>query len=132
MKESKDTIQAIENTPKVSLVERDLRARLEKAERQLAWAMNLIGKVYEINPERAKVLFTIQNLVEYLLPIDWFKAQTDSRYRNEMLLIRWHFSATLEEFCNDYLKKLHDKKFRNEVVMDMQEMKRKVEEEKEE
>jgi hypothetical protein len=35
MKESKGTIQAIENTERVSVAERAMRERLEKAEREL-------------------------------------------------------------------------------------------------
>lgn len=120
MTESKDTIQAIENTPKVSLAERAMRERLEKAERELRGYKDYVGKVFSWDPKTAKIIFTIQNLVEYLMPIDAFKAQTDSRYKNEMFMFRWHFAITLEEFCNDYLKRMQDKKFRNEVLLDVQ------------
>ena len=87
MKESKGTIQAIENTPKVSLAERALRERLEKAERELRGYKDYVGKVFSWDPKTAKIIMTVQNLVEYLIPIDAFKAQTDGRYKNEMFMI---------------------------------------------
>lgn len=120
MTESKGTIQAIENTPKVSLAERAMRERLEKAERELRWYKDYVGKVFSWDAKTAKIIFTVQNLVEYLMPIDAFKAQTDSKYKNEMFMFRGHFAITLEEFCNDYLRKMQDKKFRNEVLLDVQ------------
>jgi hypothetical protein len=46
MTESKGTIQAIENTPKVSLAERAMRERLEKAERELRGYKDYVGKVF--------------------------------------------------------------------------------------
>ena len=120
MKESKGTIQAIENTERISVAERAMRERLEKAERELRWYKDYVEKVFTSDPNTAKLIFTIQNLVELLMPIDGFKAQTDSRYKNEMFMFRGHFAVTLEEFCNDYLRKMQDKKFRNEVLLDVQ------------
>ena len=120
MKESKGTIQAIENTERVSVAERAMRERLEKAERELRWYKDYVGKVFSWDAKTAKIIFTVQNLVEYLMPIDAFKAQTDSKYKNEMFMFRGHFAITLEEFCNDYLRKMQDKKFRNEVLLDVQ------------
>ena len=130
MKESKGTIQAIENTERISVAERAMRERLEKAERALRGYKDYVWKVFTSDPEQAKLIITIQNLAELLMPIDGFKAQTDSRYRNEMFMFRWHFAITLEEFCNDYLRRMQDKKFRNEVLLDVQKTKQESEEEK--
>jgi hypothetical protein len=38
-----------------------------------------------------------------------------------MLVYRWHLAMSIEAFCNDYLEKLRDKKFRNEVLWEMHE-----------
>ena len=82
----------------------------------IRWYKDYIWKVFANDPKQIKLILMTQNLAEVMIPIHSFKAATQPAYRNEMILYRWHFALTLEDFCNDYLKKLNDKKFRNEVL----------------
>lgn len=126
MTESKNQDQQIENVM-WSVTERALREEIKNLENELDYAKKTIrgykdyvGKVFTNDPKQIRLIMLAQQIAETCLPVDDFRAQTDNHYLHEMILIRWHFALTLEWFCNDYLEKLSDKKFRNEVLKDIQ------------
>jgi len=94
----------------------DLKKRLQDAKIVIRWYKDYVWKAFANDPKQIKIILLTQNLAEEMIPIDKFKAATQPAYRHEMILYRWHFALTLEDFCNDYLKKLNDKKFRNDIL----------------
>lgn len=109
-----------------NITERALRERITELEKEnkankeiLRWYKDYIWKIFANDPTQVKLIALSQAIVEHLIPIDPNKAKIDDAYRHEMLVYRWHLALSIEEFCNDYLTKLQDKKFRNEVLNDM-------------
>ena len=126
MTESKKQDQQIEKVM-WNVTERVMKERIKELEEDLRAHKDLlkgykdyIHKVFANDPKQVQMIMLTQQMVEVLLPIDPFKAKTDNAYLHEMLMYRWHLALTIEEFANDYLKKLSDKKFRNEILRDMQ------------
>lgn len=85
----------------------------------LRWYKDYVNKIFANDPTQVKLIALSQAIVEHLIPLDPVKAKTDDKYRHEMLVYRGHLAMSIEAFCNDYLQKLQDKKFRNEVLAEM-------------
>ena len=127
MTDSKSRDQAV-NEINTSITERALKEKIAELEKEnrankeiLRGYKDYIWKIFANDPTQVKLIALSQAIVEHLIPIDSFKAQTDNAYRHEMLVYRWHLAMSIEAFCNDYLEKLRDKKFRNEVLWEMHE-----------
>ena len=113
-----------------NVTERVMKERIKELEADLKAHKDLlkgykdyVHKVFANDPKQVQMIMLAQQMVEVILPIDSFKAKTDNAYLHEMLMYRWHLALSIEEFCNDYIQKLSDKKFRNEILRDMQESK---------
>lgn len=100
---------------------KNLENELESAKKVIRGYKDYVNKVFSNDPKQIKMIMLTQQIVETVLPIDNFKAQTKNTYLREMLMYRGHLAVAIEEFVNDYLEKLQDKKFRNEVLKDVQE-----------
>ena len=127
MTDSKNRDQ-VANEINTSITERALKEQVAQLQKEcennkatLRGYKDYVGKIFANDPTQVKLIALSQAIVEHLIPIDSFKAQTDDAYRHEMLVYRWHLAMSIEAFCNDYLEKLRDKKFRNEVLWEMHE-----------
>lgn len=110
-----------------SVTEKALREEIKNLENELQSVRKIlrgykdyVKKCFTNDPAQIKMIMLTQQIVEVILPIDDFKAKTNNWYLREMLMYRWHLAISIEEFVNDYLKRLNDKKFRNEVLKDIQ------------
>lgn len=126
MTEQKEQDQQIEKVMS-SVTEKALREEiknleneLESVKKVLRWYKDYVTKVFSNDPKQIKMIMLTQQIVETVLPVDNFKAQTNNSYLREMLMYRWHLAIAIEEFVKDYLNKLSDKKFRNSVLKEVQ------------
>ena len=106
-----------------NITERALREEISQLQKEIdndkafiSWLKQYIGKIFSNDPKQVKVIALAQAIVEHVIPIDDNKAKIDEKYRYEMLTYRWHLALGIEEFCNDFVEKLSDKKFRNEML----------------
>lgn len=125
MTDSKSRDQVVNEINK-SITERDLKEKIVKLEEEnrtnkeiLRGYKDYIWKIFANDPTQVKIIALSQAIVEHLIPIDPNKAKIDGVYRHEMLVYRGHLALSIEEFCNDYLTRLKDKKFRDEILNDM-------------
>ena len=114
------------NEINTNITERALKEKIAELEKEnqankaiLRGYKDYIWKIFANDPTQVKLIALSQAIVEHLIPIDPNKAKIDDAYRHEMLVYRGHLALSIEEFCNDYLTRLKDKKFRNEVLNDM-------------
>ena len=96
-----------------------LQKEVENSKIIIKWYKDYVWKIFASDTKQAKLVALNQSIVEYLVPIDEVRAKTENAYLHEMLAYRWYLAMSIEEFCNDYLEKLKDKNFRNEILNDM-------------
>ena len=94
MTDSKNRDQVV-NEINTSITERALKEQVAQLQKEceqnkaiLRGYKDYVGKIFANDPTQVKLIALSQAIVEHLIPIDSFKAQTDNAYRHEMLVYR--------------------------------------------